>query len=274
MELYLEQIKQLIDISHRLYSNRFVTSTDGNVSIRLNSGNILTTRTGINKGMVTAEDLVEVDFDGNVVTQCEISNQRSQLLSSESSFINRPSTEIGMHIYIYTQRPDVNAVVHAHPTYATGFSTARQPLNECLFPEVIVGLGAIPLADYATPSTEEVSKSLEPYVKKADAILLANHGVVTYGKDLLDAYFKMEKVEHAAHITFIARMLGGEKPLSPEDIEKLKAISYQSWGKDFSQKIACETSCQGKELQRHEDISPSSPSDEEIRELVKRMLKG
>jgi len=241
----------LIDICHRLYAKGFVTATDGNVSVRLENENILTTRTAINKGLVTENDLVEVDLSGSVLTGN-----------------NLPSTEIGMHLYLYSQRPDVNAVVHAHPPYATGFATARQPLNECLFPEVIVGLGAIPLAEYATPSTEEVSKSLEPYVKIADAILLANHGVVTYGKDLWDAYFKMEKVEHAAHITFIARMLGGERPLSPEDIEKLRAISQQSWGKDFIGKIACETSC------AKEDNSVSSPSDEEIRELVKKMLRA
>ncbi len=244
-------VKDIIDICHRLYTKGFVTATDGNVSVRLENGNILTTRTAINKGMVTENDLVEVELSGKVLTGNSL-----------------PSTEIGMHLYIYSQRPDVNAVVHAHPPYATGFATARQPLNECLFPEVIVGLGAIPLAEYATPSTEEVSKSLEPYVKIADAILLANHGVVTYGKDLWDAYFKMEKVEHAAHITFVARMLGGEKPLSPEDIEKLRAISQQSWGKDFSEKIACETSC------AIEDNSVSSPSDEEIRELVKKMLRA
>ncbi|MBI4546507.1 MAG: class II aldolase/adducin family protein [Ignavibacteriae bacterium] len=246
-----ENISLLIDICHRLYSKGFVTATDGNVSARLGNGNFLTTRTAINKGMVTAEDLVEVDKEGKPIT--------SHLT---------PSTELGMHLYIYSQRPDVNAVVHAHPPYATGFATARQPLTECLFPEVIVGLGAIPLAEYSTPSTEEVARSLKPYVKKADAILLANHGVVTYGKDLYDAYFKMEKVEHAAHITFVARMLGGERLLSPEDIEKLRAISQQSYGKDFSSKIACESG----------DVTGESsiptPTDEEIRELVKRMLSG
>jgi len=256
-----KNIKDIVYICHRLYANRFVTATDGNVSVRLEDGNILTTRTAINKGMVATDDLLEVDQQGEAII-------RNPPAKRDEIRDLRPSTEIGMHLYIYSQRPDVNAVVHAHPPYATGFATARQPLNECLFPEVIVGLGAIPLADYATPSTEEVSKSLEPYVKIADAILLANHGVVTYGKDLLDAYFKMEKVEHAAHITFVARMLGGEKPLSPEDIEKLRAISQQSWGKDFSEKIACETSC------AKEDNSVSSPSDEEIRELVKKMLKA
>ena len=243
-------VSSLIEICHRLYTNRFVTATDGNVSVRLEDGNILTTRTAINKGMVTENDLVEVDLSGNVLT---------------SNYL--PSTEIGMHLFIFSERSDVNAVVHAHPPYATGFVTARQPLNECLLPEVVVGLGAIPLADYATPSTDEVAGSLEPYVKIADAILLANHGVVTYGKDLWDAYFKMEKVEHVAHITFIARMLGGEKLLSYEDIEKLRAISQQSYRKDFSNKIACETSC------TKEDNSVSSPSDEDIRELVRKMLK-
>jgi L-fuculose-phosphate aldolase len=254
----LKNIKDILDICHCLYAKSFVTATDGNVSVRLENGNILTTRTAINKGMVTEGDLIEVAMDGNI----------SSPITHPSSLIAKPSTEIRMHLYIYSQRLDVNAVVHAHPPYATGFATARQPLNECLFPEVIVGLGAIPLAEYATPSTEEVSKSLEPYVKIADAILLANHGVVTYGKDLWDAYFKMEKVEHAAHITFIARMLGGERPLSPEDIEKLRAISQQSWGKDFIGKIACETSC------AKDDNSVSSPSDEEIRELVKKMLRA
>ncbi len=242
------QATTLVEVCHRLYAKGYVTATDGNVSVRLESGNFLTTRTSVNKGMVTAADLVEVDREGKSVT--------SDL---------RPSTELGMHLFIYAQRPDVNAVVHAHPTYATGFATARQPLTECIFPEVIVGFGAIPLAHYATPSTEEVAQSLGPYVKTADAIMLTNHGVVTYGTDLMDAYFKMEKVEHAAHITFVARMLGGEKLLSPEEIEKLRAVSQKSYGKDFTDKIACNP----KAAEHPEE---STPSDEDIRELVRKML--
>jgi L-fuculose-phosphate aldolase len=244
-------IPQMIDICHRLYAKGFVTATDGNVSVRLENGNFLTTRTSINKGIVATEDLVEVDKTGKPLI---INHQ--------------PSTELPMHLYIYSQRPDVNAVVHAHPTYATGFATARQPLNECLFPEVIVGLGAIPLAEYATPSTEEVAQSLAPFVKNADAILLSNHGVVTYGKDLWDAYFKMEKVEHAAHIAFVARMLGGEKPLTTEQVAQLRKISQQAYGKDFSAKVACEPSSS------RDPVSSQVPTDEEIREVVKKMLNG
>jgi L-fuculose-phosphate aldolase len=213
---------EVIDVCHRLYDRGMVTATDGNVSIRLDCGNILTTRSGINKGMLSEDDLVEVTARGEHVGGS-----------------GKPSTEIGMHLFIYQQRPDVRAVVHAHPIYATGFATARVPLNSCMFPEVIVGLGAIPLADYATPSTPEVAASLAPFVKNADAILLANHGVVTYGGDLLEAYFKMEKVEHAAHITFVATVLGGPRGLTQEDVEKLQKVSVQSYGKDFTGRIAC-----------------------------------
>jgi L-fuculose-phosphate aldolase len=240
-------IAELIDVCHRLYAKGFVTATDGNVSARLERGIVLTTRTGINKGMVTESDIVEVRPDGRTITG------RS-----------KPSTEVGMHLFIYQQRPDVHAVVHAHPTYATGFATARIPLNECLFPEVIVGLGAIPLADYATPSTPEVAKSLTPFVKSADAILLANHGAVTYGADPLDAYFKMEKLEHAAHITFVARVLGGEKTLQIDELERLRKASLESYGKDFSNKIACSL----------EGPSPRELSEQELRAYIEERLKS
>jgi L-fuculose-phosphate aldolase len=238
--------ESLISVCHRLYDKGFVTATDGNVSVRLENQNFLTTRTGINKGMVTTDDIIEVDIEGNVVPGKY-----------------RPSTELAMHLFIYSQRPDIHAIVHAHPPYATGFATARQPLTSCLFPEVIVGLGAIPLAEYATPSTVEVIKSIEPFVRQADAILLANHGVVTCGKDLLDAYFKMEKVEHAAHITFVARMLGGEKYLTKEDVDKLKAISVENYGKDFTEKIACE-------LVSNKSSCPEKV--ENVREFIRKIL--
>ncbi len=217
-----EITSQLVEICHRLYARNMVTATDGNVSVRLSSGNVLTTRSGVNKGMITQNDFVEVTITGEKV-----------------SGNGKASTEVAMHLYVYQHRQDVHAVVHAHPTYATGFATARIALTECTFPEVIVGLGAIPLAEYATPSTMEVPESLAPFVKNSDAILLANHGVVTYAPNLYDAYFKMEKVEHAAHITFVARMLGGAQPLTGEDLQKLRNVSVQSYGKDFSDKIAC-----------------------------------
>jgi L-fuculose-phosphate aldolase len=196
---------QIIRVCRDLYAHRFVTAADGNVSSRLPNGNILATPTSLNKGRVVENDLVEVTLDGEVVYPGRA-----------------PSSELGMHLYIYRQRPDVNAVVHAHPTYATGFAAANIPLDQPLLPEVIIGLGPIPLANFAITSTKEVAESIAPFVQTASAVLLANHGVVTFGKDLDDAYFKMEKVEHAAHITFVARMLGGEKVLPGEKVKRLK----------------------------------------------------
>lgn len=236
--------RSIVLVCHKLYDKGFVTATDGNVSARLECGNILVTPTSLNKGQVAESDLVEVKADGTPVT-----------------LSRKASTELDMHLFIYQQRPDIQAVVHAHPPHATGFATARVSLTACLFPEVIVGLGAIPLADYATPSTKEVSESLEPHVKTADAILLANHGVVTYGRDVEDAYFKMEKVEHAAHITFVARVLGGEKPLTGGDIEKLTKISESSYGKNFTGKVACEPT--------HQD---SDVSENELKQLIREVI--
>lgn len=239
-----EIARSIVLVCHKLYERGFVTATDGNVSARLECGNILVTPTSLNKGQVGESDLVEVKSDGSPVT-----------------LSRKASTELDMHLFIYQQRADVQAVVHAHPPHATGFATAHVPLTACLFPEVIVGLGAIPLAEYATPSTKEVSDSLAPHIKSADAILLANHGVVTYGRDVEDAYFKMEKVEHAAHITFVARVLGGEKPLSRIDIDKLTRISESSYGKDFSNKVACEPVINRDEL-----------SESEIKEMIRETL--
>ena len=202
-----EIARQLVDVCHALYERMFVSATDGNVSARLPKGTILTTPTGINKGRVTGPDLVEVTPDG-----IPLDADRT------------PSMELGLHLFIYRQRPDVQAVVHAHPTYATGFATARLALEKPLFPEVIFGLGPIPLAGFATPSTKEVADSIAPFVHSSNAILLTNHGVVTYGTSLDDAYFKMEKVEHAAHITFVARMLGGEQALTAEQVNRLNAV--------------------------------------------------
>ncbi len=204
----------ILDVCHRLYDRGMVAATDGNVSARLENGNILTTRTGMNKGLASDKDIVEVSRDG-------------KLLSGKLV----PSTEIGMHLFIYRSRPDIHGVVHAHPLHATAFATARIPLDRPVFPEVVLGIGRIPLAEYATPSTEEVAASLTPYVKTCEAILLANHGVVTYAVTPLDAYFKLEKVEQAAQMIYLARMLGGETTLTVAELERLHKISLKDFGK-------------------------------------------
>ena len=206
--------KTLIGTCRKLAQHDLVAATDGNVSTRLADGRILVTPSARNKADVEVEELIIVGMDGSVLEG-----------------IGRPSTEFAMHSFIYGVRPDVRAVVHAHPPFATSFAAARIPLANLVFPEVIVTLGKIPLAEYATPSTPEVVASIEPLVKEYDAIMLANHGVVTCGSSLDDAYNKMEKVEHTAKIAFLVNQLGGPKELTRQQIERLASVSERSYGK-------------------------------------------
>jgi L-fuculose-phosphate aldolase len=210
----------LVRICRRLAVRGFVVATDGNVSFRNRNGNIVTTRSGVRKESARRSDLVVVTPTGGIVH-----GER------------KPSTEIGMHLFIYRERPDVNAVVHAHPLYATAFAAARMALDQPLLPEVIVTIGRIPLAAYATPSTSEVARSLAPLVHEADAILLANHGVVTFGRTLEEAFQRMERVEHVARVTFFARALGGEKPLTKSELKRLRAVSERSYGVRIRQNV-------------------------------------
>lgn len=243
--------RELVAVCHRLEEKGFVTAAEGNVTARMGNGNILCTRRGINKGRVTEDDLIEVTPHGELLTNR-----------------HQPSTELKMHLFIYDQRPDVKAVVHAHPVYATGFATARIPLTDCVLPEIVVGLGSIPLAEYATPSTDEVAVSLSLYIRGRDAVLLANHGVVTIGGDLWDAYWKMEQVERAAQVTFIAHLLGGEKPLTGKQIEKLRAAYTETYGKD----IPFTMHDQPGESQRPH--IGTGEMDRRFRELLKNILQG
>jgi L-fuculose-phosphate aldolase len=205
---------ELIRYSHRLADQGFVAAYDGNLSARLRNDSILITASGLNKGEIDWNTVVEVSASGKA-----------------SASAAKPSAEVLMHLAIYRSRPDVHAVVHAHPPYATAFAAAGIELPANVLPEVIVGLGKISLAPYATPSTDEVGKSLEPFTGECDAVLLANHGAVTCGSSIRDAYFKMEKLEHYARIIFLARQLGGEKRLNADQLKLLAAVSEKSYGK-------------------------------------------
>jgi L-fuculose-phosphate aldolase len=203
-------------VCHQLAAAGFVAATDGNVSARRSASSVVITPSGVNKGRLTMKDLVTVRMDGT-----RIGGGR------------KPSTELDMHLFIYGQRPDVSAIVHAHPPFATAFAAARIPMTDAVFPEVIVGIGAIPLADYATPSTREVRESLTPFVDVCNAVLLANHGVVTLGASLDEAMFRMGKVEHLAHILTIARSLGGARRLTRSQLRRLQEASKANYGKDI-----------------------------------------
>lgn len=184
----------------------FVVATDGNISVRLDSRRILTSPTGINKGSMGADDIVIVDVEGH-----RLNGRRN------------PSSELAMHLLIYRLRPDINAVCHAHPPTATGYAAAGIPLNKALLCELVIALGCVPVARYGTPGTSELTAGIEPLVHGHDAILMANHGVVTYGPDLLTAFFRMETTEHFARVSLVTEALGKQMLLSGGDVEKLVA---------------------------------------------------
>jgi len=189
-----------------IHDRAYVASTDGNISVRLDPRHVLTSPTNISKGMMSTEDLVITDLKGN-----KVKGHRN------------PSSELAMHLLIYRQRADINAVCHAHPPTATGYAAAGLPLNRAILAELVVSLGCIPVARYGTPGTPELTDAIEPLVANHDAILMANHGVVTYGPDLLTAFFRMETAEHFARVALVTELLGKQVLLSSKDVEKLLA---------------------------------------------------
>ena len=201
---------EIVRVGNLLHSSGMVAATDGNISVRLGHNRILATPTGMSKGLMSRGDLVVVDLKGR-----RISGKRNV------------SSEIGMHLLIYRMRPDVNAIVHAHPTTATGFAAAGIALDKPLCSEMIITLGSVPLACYGTPGTAELWASLEPLIPYHCAILMANHGVVTYGDDLQRAYMCMETVEHFAKITLVTHLLGRQALLNDEQVSKLRQAGEQ-----------------------------------------------
>jgi L-fuculose-phosphate aldolase len=205
--------REICGIGRRIHQLGFVTAYDGNVSCRLDSHRILSTPTTICKGMMEPDDLVICDYDGKKIT-----GRRNV------------TSEIAMHLLIYRRRPDAQAVVHAHPPTATGYAAAGMSLNKALVSEVVLALGCIPLARYGTPGTPELTAALEPLVGAHDAILMANHGVVTFAPDLERAYFKMETVEHFAKISLVTELLGRQVLLSETEVDKLLAARQKYYG--------------------------------------------
>jgi L-fuculose-phosphate aldolase len=196
--------QDILEVGRLIYEKGWVAANDGNISARLADGRILSTCTGVSKGMMTPDDVIVCDLEGN-----RIAGWRDR------------TSEMAMHLAIYRMRPDVDAVVHAHPPVATGFAVAGRPLNLALLPEVIVNLGCVPLAEYGIPGTAALTEGMLPYIPNYDAMLLANHGSVCYGEDVYKAFFKMETVEHFARITLVADLLGGPRILPQDEVRKL-----------------------------------------------------
>ena len=202
-----EHRRDICIAGHWLRERGFVPSTDGNISLRLDAHRILTTPTCVNKGLMEAEDLIVTGLDGK-----KLAGDRG------------PSSELGMHLLVYRCRPDINAVCHAHPPVASGFAAAGVPLNKAILCEAVFSLGTVPVAPYALPGTPALSAALEPFVHGHDAILMGNHGVVTYGPDLFTAYSRMEAVEHIARVRLVTEVLGKQNLLSSSEVAELLAL--------------------------------------------------
>ena len=204
--------KQICDIGKRIYNRNMVAANDGNISVKLSDNEFLCTPTGVSKGFMTPDYICKVDAKGNVI-------------QANGKF--KPSSEIKMHMRVYEKRPDVQAVVHAHPTYATSFAIAGIPLTQPIMPEAVIALGCVPIAEYGTPSTMEIPDAVEKYLPYFDAVLLANHGALSYSDSLLAAYHKMESLEFYAELLFKSKQLGTPIEFSQEQIEKLYEIRRQ-----------------------------------------------
>src|SRR3982751_2874120 len=197
----------IVEVGRRLYARGYTASNDGNISVRLEGDRLLMTPKSVCKGFMSPQMMCITELDGK-----KLEGDRN------------PSSEMQMHLEVYRQRPDANAVVHAHPPTATGFAVAGIPLDRAVLAEVVTTLGSVPIAEYATPSTKELPEAVRRYIKAHDGMLLANHGALTVGTDLYSAYYKMETIEHFAHISLVARMLGRENLISREEVVRLQDL--------------------------------------------------
>ncbi len=198
-----EARKLICEVGVLLYQRSYVVSSDGNVSIRLDENRVLATPTMTCKGRMTEDCLAITDMDGKPLTD------------------KKASSELAMHLLIYKARPDIKAVCHAHPPHGTAFAVAGLAIDKPILSEVILTLGCVPLTDYGTPSTDELTEAMKPFVEHHNALLMANHGAVAYGTDLWQAFDRLETLEHTARIAILAKALGGANDLPKDAIEKL-----------------------------------------------------
>ncbi|MBQ2823297.1 MAG: class II aldolase/adducin family protein [Oscillospiraceae bacterium] len=202
-----QQIKeQMCDICHKMWQLGWVAANDGNLSVKLEDGNFLATPTGISKCFITPEKIVKINAQGEILEALEG---------------YRPSSEIKMHLRCYEVRDDVGSVLHAHPPTATGYAVANKALDGYTMIESVIAIGSIPVTPYGTPSTYEVPEAITPYLENHDVMLLQNHGALSVGADLITAYYRMETLELFAKISLTAHLLGGEREISRENIDRL-----------------------------------------------------
>ena len=245
--------REIVDIGKRLFQREFVAANDGNISVRISEKTILITPTGVSKGFMDPQDMIKVDIESGKV------------ISGKA----RPSSEMAMHLAIYECRPDVQAVVHAHPPTATGFAVAGMSFDDIALPEAVIGLGRIELASYATPGTSEVPQAVKEKIMCSDVMLLANHGAVAVGDSLIQAYYRMESLEQVAKITLTAKLLGNVNVLNEEQQAKLFSIRKAMGLRDYN--LSC-NACGNCNTQSKQSPSLNGTSAMSTEELVKEIV--
>jgi len=252
--------KQICEVGRRIYERNMAAANDGNISVKLNDREWLCTPTGVSKGFMTPEYICKVDAKGNLI---------------QANGKYRPSSEIKMHMRVYEKRSDVNAVVHAHPSYATAFAIAGIPLTQPIMPEAIIFLGCVPIAEYGLPSTMEIPDNVEKYLEHYDAVLLESHGALTWGGDVLSAYHKMESVEFYAELLYKAKMLGGPKEINPTQVKRLYDLRKQMGIPGRHPADLCQNksgvNCHGCDS----GISQGQGADEDlVKEITKKVMQS
>ncbi|HEX2926517.1 MAG TPA: class II aldolase/adducin family protein [Ruminiclostridium sp.] len=239
----------IVEIGKRMYFKGFVASNDGNISIKVGPNELLTTPTGVSKGYMTTEMLVKVDLDGNVIAGN-----------------NRPSSELKMHLRVYNENADVMAVTHAHPPVATSFAIAGVGLDRAILPEAVVNLGTVPLAPFALPGSQEVPDSIAPFCRTHNAVLLANHGAVTWGRDVFEAYHRLESLEYYATVLmYTGNIICKANELSSKQVSQLIEIR---------QKLGINSGGIPK-VKASEEIETGNPGLEDvIREITEQVTKS
>jgi len=254
--------KQICEVGKRIYNRNMAAANDGNISVKLNDKEWLCTPTGVSKGFMTPDYICKVDSKGNV-------------LHANGSY--RPSSEIKMHMRVYEKRSDVNAVVHAHPAYATSFAIAGIPLTQPIMPEAVIFLGCVPIVEYGTPSTMEIPDNVEKYLEHYDSVLLESHGALTWGRDLQSAYHMMESTEFYAQLLYHAKVLGGPKELTGAQVKRLYELRKEfgipgrhpaelCLNKKGSNCHNCSTSVG--------DTTSSSSKEDMVKEITEKVIKA
>lgn len=239
----LEAKQLIVEIGKRMYAKNMVAANDGNISVKVADDMIWATPTGVSKGFMKEDELVKMKLDGTIVSMGRL----------------KPSSEIKMHLRVYNENPEIGAVTHAHPPVCTGFAIAGIALDKAIYSEALINLGAVPCVHYENPGSQALADAVAPYCRDYNGVLLANHGALSWGRDLMEAYFRLESMEHYAMVTMLTgSLIGKANALSAEQVNELleirRGLGYSSGG--ASLRTAAASGTEETDASAHECACP------------------